>query len=292
VVIRVLDRKVLRDIWALRGQVLTIALMIGAGVAVLIASVSAWLSLVHEQEAFYAETRFADVFVEMKRAPRALLPLLAATPGVAAVEGRVVGDARVEWPRSQTPVSARILSLPETGRPELNQLRLEAGRWPDPTRHDEAILHVAFAGAWGVRPGDPVTLIMNGRRETFRVVGVAQAPDYVLATPPGNPLPDDRGFAVIWAGEEAVARAFDMEGAFNQLIVALAPGASQAAVIGELDRLLDGYGGRGAYGRRDQPSHRFLEDELTQQRSTAVIMPALFFGVAGLPPERRNGTHG
>ena len=278
--IRVLDRKVLRDIWSLRGQVLTIALMIGAGVAVLIASVSAWLSLVHEQEAFYAETRFGDVFVEMKRAPRALLPRLAAMPGVAAVEGRVVGDARVEWPRSQTPVSGQILSLPATGRPELNRLRLEAGRWPDPARHDEAILHVAFASAWGVRPGDPVTLIMNGRRETFRVVGVAQAPDYVLATPPGNPLPDDRGFAVIWAGEEAVARAFDMEGAFNQLIVALAPGASDAAVIAELDRLLDGYGGRGAYGRRDQPSHRFLEDELTQQRSTAVIMPALFLGVA------------
>ena len=75
----------------------------------LIASVSAWLSLVHEQEPFYAETRFADVFVEMKRAPRALLPRLAAMPGVAAVEGRVVGDARVEWPRSQTPISAQIL---------------------------------------------------------------------------------------------------------------------------------------------------------------------------------------
>jgi hypothetical protein len=58
-VIGVLDRKLLRDIWSLRGQVLTIAPMIGAGVAVLTASVSAWLSLVHEQEAFYAETRFA-----------------------------------------------------------------------------------------------------------------------------------------------------------------------------------------------------------------------------------------
>ena len=30
-VIAVLDRKVLRDIWALRGQVLTITLMIGTG---------------------------------------------------------------------------------------------------------------------------------------------------------------------------------------------------------------------------------------------------------------------
>ena len=100
----------------------------------------------------------------MKRAPRAPRPRLAATPGVVAVEGCVVGDARVEWPRSQTPVSAQILSLPATGRPELNRLRLETGRWPDPARHDEAILPVAFAGAWGVRPGDPEADLRAPRR--------------------------------------------------------------------------------------------------------------------------------
>ena len=85
---------------------------------------------------------------------------------------------------------------------------------------------------------------------------------------------------MIWAGELAVSRAFDMEGAFNQLVLALAPGASEAAVIHALDRTLAPYGGRGAYGRHDHPSHRFLEDELSQQRTTAVVLPVLFFGVA------------
>lgn len=91
---RVLDRKVLRDLWLLRGQVLTIALMIGAGIGVLVASVSTWLSLVGEQRAYYAESRFAEVFAEVKRAPRALLPRIAEIPGVAAVEGRINGEAR------------------------------------------------------------------------------------------------------------------------------------------------------------------------------------------------------
>ena len=230
-VINVLDRKALRDLWALRSQVLTIALLIGAGVAVLVASVSSWLSLAEEQQAFYADTRFADVFAEVKRAPRSLLPVVGETPGVAMAEGRVVGEGRVEWPRSQIPVAARVLSLPAAGQPELNRLRLLSGRWPDPIRRDEAILHVAFASAWNVRPGEAVTVILNGRRETFRIVGIGQSPDFVLASRSGTPLPDDRGFAVMWAGEEMVSRAFDMEGAFNQLIVALAPGASEAGVI-------------------------------------------------------------
>ena len=178
------------------------------------------------------------------------------------------------------PVAARVLSLPAAGQPELNRLRLLSGRWPDPLRRDEAILHIAFASAWNVRPGEAVTVILNGRRETFRIVGIGQSPDFVLASRSGTPLPDDRGFAVLWASEEMVSRAFDMEGAFNQFVVALAPGASEAAVILALDRTLAPYGGLGAYARRDHPSHRFLEDELSQQRTTAVIMPVLFFVIA------------
>jgi putative ABC transport system permease protein len=277
----ILDRKVLRDVWALRGQVITIALLIGAGIAILVSSVSTWLSLAAEQRAYYAEGRFAQVFAEVKRAPRSLLPLLTEIPGVMVVEGRINGEARVDWPASETLVSAQVLSLPAGGQePELNRLHLAAGHWPDPSRRDEAILHAAFAKAWNVHPGDTIAVVLNGRRETFRIVGIGYSPEYVFASRPGNPLPDDRGFAVLWGNQEAVGRAFDMEGAFNQVALALAPGASEAAVIDAVDRVLAPYGGRGAYGRRDQASHRFLEDELAQQRTTAVVVPLVFLGIA------------
>lgn len=278
---QVLDRKVLRDVLALRGQVMTIALLVGAGMAVLIASVSSWLSLAGEQRAYYAESHFAQVFAEVKRAPRALLPMLAEIPGVTVIEGRVTGEARLDWPASETLVSAQIISLPVTGQqPALNRLRLEAGRWPDPLHHEEVILHVAFARAWNVRPGDALAVVLNGRRESFRVAGIGYSPEFVFASRPGNPLPDDRGFAVLWGNAEAVARAYNMEGAFNQVVLALAPGASEPAVIDAADRILAPYGGRGAYGRNDQPSHRLLEDELAQQLTTAVIVPVVFFGIA------------
>ena len=278
---RMLDRKLLRDLWSLRGQVMTIAMLVGAGVAVLVMSVSSFLALRGAQLAFYAESHFAEITAEVKRAPRPLLARIAELPGVATVEGRVSGDVRVDWPGAEVPVAGRILSLPGSGdQPALNRVRLLAGHLPEPTRQNEAVMHAAFAEAWGVRPGDGIALILNGRREAFRIVGIAHSPEFVFTSRQGSPLPDDRGFVVLWANEEGVARAFDMQGAFNEVSLTLAPGASEAAVTAELDRLLLPWGGRGAYGRRDQPSHRFLEDELAEQRILAVTVPLVFFGIA------------
>ena len=51
-------------------------------------------------------------------------------------------------------------------------------------------------------------------------------------------------------------------------------------MIAELDRLLEPYGSVGAIERRDQPSNRFLEDELNQQKVMSTTIPFIFFGVA------------
>ena len=61
-----------------------------------------------------------------------------------------------------------------------------------------------------------------------------------------------------------------MKGAFNDAIVSLAPGTDPKPVIAELDRLLEPYGSVGAIERRDQPSNRFLEDELNQQKVMSI----------------------
>ena len=66
---RALDRKLLRDLWHLRGQVLAIAAVIMGGVATLVMSLATYDSLVLTRDRFYAEYRFADVFARLKRAP-------------------------------------------------------------------------------------------------------------------------------------------------------------------------------------------------------------------------------
>jgi putative ABC transport system permease protein len=278
--VNVLDIKVLRDLWTMRTQVLSIALLIAAGLAVLVMSVSNYLALVGAMDAHYRSERFGDLFASLKRAPNFLMDRIGEIDGIGVVEARVTQVVRVIREDSDLPISGRIISLPPSGQPALNRLHLVEGRWIDPARSDEIIINAAYARARMVRPGDTIEVVLNGRLQAFSVAGAALSPEFVFATRSSLPLPDDRNFVVMWAGEDAVAGAFDMQGAFNDLVMTLAPGAPKGAVIEELDRLLMPYGGVGAYDRRELSSNRLLEDELAEQETLSIVMPAVFFSIA------------
>ena len=67
-----LDRKLLRDLLQLKGQVVTIALVVASGVAVFIALRSTYESLISSRDAYYERSRFGDVFVHLERAPESV----------------------------------------------------------------------------------------------------------------------------------------------------------------------------------------------------------------------------
>jgi putative ABC transport system permease protein len=278
--VSLLDRKLLRDIAAMRGQVITIAMVVAAGVAVFVASVSTYDSLQSGRNRFYANARFPQVFVTLKRAPLSVVAQLDEIPGVAAIEPRIVRDVIVDWPSSMLPVSARTVSIAHAGDEPLARLHLRRGAAPAPADARSAAINEAFAEANGVTPGQDVRVVLNGRVQSFRITGIALSPEYIYAVKPGLPIPDDRLFAVLWIDRSAAEAAFDMKGAFNDAVVSLTPGTDPKPVIAELDRLLEPYGSVGAIERRDQPSNRFLEDELNQQKVMSTTIPFIFFGVA------------
>jgi putative ABC transport system permease protein len=279
-VVSLLDRKLWRDIGAMRGQVLTIALLVAAGVAVFVGSVSTYVSLRSACDEFYATGRFPHVFVTLKRAPLSIVPRLNAIAGVVAVEPRIVREVIVDWPTASQPVSARMVSLSHAGDEPQVSLHLRRGTAPEPGSAREAAINEAFAETNAVKLGDNIRVVLNGKVQGFRVSGIALSPEYVYAVKPGLPIPDDRLYAILWVDRSAAEAAFDMKAAFNEAVISLAPGIDPKPVIEELDRLLEPYGSVGAVERRDQPSNRFLEDELNQQKVMSITIPLIFFGVA------------
>lgn len=275
-----LDRKLWRDLATLRGQIISVALVAAAGVAVFVASISTYDSLRSAQERFYERARFPQVFASLKRAPLSIVPRLAAIPGVLAVEPRIVRDVIMDMPAAPLPVSARVVSITRGGDEALARLKLRSGTAPRPNDSHDAALNEAFAEANAVTPGTELRVILNGRLQPFRISGIALSTEYIYAVKPGVPIPDDRFYAILWIDRSAAEAAFDMKGAFNDVVVSLAPSVSAQPVIAELDRLLEPYGSVGAVERRDQPSNRFLEDELNQQWVTSVTIPLIFFGIA------------
>jgi len=276
----VLDRKLLRDLWGMKGQALAIGLVLAAGVTMYVAYQSNFDSLRRTQAAYYDRFRFADVFAATKRAPQRLEERIREIPGVARVATRVVADVALDVPGFVEPVKGRLISIPDDARPALNDLFLRTGRWLEPGRPDEVLLSEAFALAHGLRPGDRLAALINGRRRMLRIVGLALSPEYIYVIPPGELIPDDRRFGIVWLERRALAAAFDMEGGFNDVSLGLMPGASEPEVLSRLDRLLDPYGGTGALPRRLQISSWTLDNELLQLQTFGLLVPAIFLGIA------------
>lgn len=278
--LRPLDKKLLRDLWRLRGQVLAIGLVIASGVAVLVMSLGTLQALRDTAAAYYERQHFAGVFAPLKRAPERLRSRIAALPGVQTVQTRISQYAILDMPGFEEPVIGRLLSVPERGEARLNRLTLRAGRRPAPGRPNEAVVNEAFAEGHDLQLGDRFSALLHGHRRTLEVVGVALSPEFVYAIGPGALMPDEQRFGVIWMGHEALAAAYDLDGAFNHVALALWRGASGEEVIARLDRLLAPYGGTGAFPRRDQLSHWFLQSEIDGLASMATVLPTIFLAVA------------
>jgi putative ABC transport system permease protein len=275
-----LNRKLLRDLWQMRGQALAISLVIACGIALFVMSLCTLATLRRAQETYYETYRFAHVFAHLKRAPRDVESRLAEIPGVSQVQTRVVEQVTLDVPGLAEPALGRLISIPERTAPHLNQCHLRNGRFPQPGLPGEVLVSEGFAQAHQFVPGDSLRAVINGRKQSLRIVGVALSPEYVYQIRPGDILPDDRRYGVFWMGEIELAAAFDMRGAFNDVSLALSPGASEWEVIRRIDRILEPYGGLGAYGRADQASHKFVSNELEELRGMALVVPTIFLLVA------------
>ena len=275
-----LTRKALRDLWLMRGQALAIALVIAAGISMLVMSRSTLDSLRTTRDMLYAEQRFSHVWAHLKRAPVSLAQRVAEVPGVAEVDTRIVTLAKMQLPGFADPVQALVQSLPDGGEPPQNKLHMRAGRMLAAGARDEVLISDGFAKAHQLQPGAWLRLIVHGRAQWFRVAGVAVSAEHLVQIKHGAMFPDYERYAIVWVPKSALEAAMNMKGAFNQLVLRLADGAHEQDVIDATDRILQRYGGIGAVGRADQLSYRFLDKEFKQLATNAWLFPTIFLGVA------------
>jgi len=274
-----LHHKLFRDLTRTAGQATAITAVLACGVATYVTMRSAYDSLLFARSEFYTAYRFADVFAQVKRAPEHLARSIAAIPGVAAVQTRIVMDVTLDIPGLEEPATARLVSVPERGAPPLNDLFLRQGSYIGPGRRDDVVISEAFAAANRLHVGDAVTAVVNGKWERLRIAGIGLSPEYLYEVKPGEIFPDNRRFGVLWMSRKTLEAAFDMKEAFNDVALSLTQGASELDVIQRLDHLLEPYGGLGAYGRADQMSYRFIADELAELRTMGYLLPSIFLAV-------------
>ena len=277
---RSLDRKLWRDLAQMASQVATIAVVVASATGGFVGCMSTYGSISAARDDYYRVAHFADVFADLKRAPRSLAGRMTSIEGVADVDLAIHEVAQLSLPGVPEPLTAALVGLPAAQVSKLNTLQVRSGRPIDPAIANEALVDEGFARARHVGPGDPVTILLNGRSETFRIVGIGLSPEFIFAGVAGS-MPDPKSFALLWVDEERLAASFDMQDSFNHLSIKLAPRASENDVIRQVDAVLARYGSGGAFGRAEQLSHRALNQEIEQQWVLGMVLPGVFLWVVG-----------
>jgi putative ABC transport system permease protein len=298
-----LQRKLWRELWQIRGQAIAIALVLIGGVAVCIMCLSTYNSLRLARDNYYRDHHFGQVFLGLKRAPLSVMQQVLALEGVTSAQARVVAPANLSLAQFNEPIQGLVQSIPDhpqQGNAALNQLYVVSGRLPDPEQANEVVISEGFALAHDIQAGHNIQAVINGRQQRLRIVGVVLSPEHIYQIAPGAVFPDYLRFAVLWMPYRPLAKAFDMDGAFNDLVVQqgvvrsvgqqqldLSPNTikSQAQaleqnLIRQLDHLFVEHGGLGAFNRDDQISNRFLREEFGQLRMLAILFPCIFLSVA------------
>src|SRR5438045_2500635 len=100
---RALDRKLLRAVNRLKPQASAIARVGASGIARLVGPAATSRALTLSERRYYEDQRFAHVWSRLARAPERVVDHVAALPGVAAVEGRLVTRGVLDLPHVVEP---------------------------------------------------------------------------------------------------------------------------------------------------------------------------------------------
>ncbi|GAB4118337.1 MAG: ABC transporter permease [Wenzhouxiangellaceae bacterium] len=275
-----LHKKLLRETWQMRTQVAAIALVIAGGMATWMIALTTIDSLQLSRDRFYQQYRFAELFAPLKRAPESVLQRILDIEGVVQAESRIVTSASLTLANFDEPVTALIHSIPDAGEPILNRLFLRSGSLPAEEQHNAVVIAEPFAQAHQLQIGDRFRALIKGRSAELLVSGIGLSPEYVYQIRPGALFPDHQRYAILWMRRQSLAEASDMQGAFNHVLASLAWSATPEQVIEQIDSILAPWGGTGAYPRKDQTSHNYLQQEMAQLHSMARVVPVIFIAVA------------
>ena len=275
-----LNKKALRDLWRIKGQMLAITLVMAAGIAIFIIMFGVLDSLKLTKDTYYDRYQFAEVFASLKRAPENVKTRIAETPGVSIVESRVVFGVTLQMNTLVEPATGKVISVPDGSAALLNKLYLRSGRFLLPNEESAILADENFVTAHQLALGDKVSVVMNGHKRSLKIVGIVLSPEYVYSLAPGSLMPDSKRFGIFWMSRRSLEAAVNMKGAFNDISIKMERGASTESILLAVDQILKPYGGLISYTRADQVSNFIVENELKQLKSMGSLAPIIFLSVA------------
>lgn len=281
---RMLDRKLGRELRASALLLTAITSIIAVGVACFVTLISSYWNLSEAKRRYYAQCRMADFSIELKKAPLTELDRVAALPGVAQIRPRIHFYVTVDLEGVEEPLNGHVLSLPDQRQPVINDIVVRSGSYFTGRRENEVIVNEFFARHHKIHPGQWIHLLLNNRRQDLFVVGTCISSEFVYLLGSGAITPDPKNFGVFYLKQSYAEEVFDFKGSANQVLGRLSAFAhgDPRDVMQQAEELLASYGVFSTTPLEEQMSNRFLSQEIQGLWSFAVISPTMFLAVAAL----------
>jgi len=279
--------KTRRDLRASLAQSVALIVIVMLGVASYVAAIAAYRDLDTSYLRTYDQLKFADVTFTVQAAPESVADALMQLDGVQAVSARLVVDTGLELSQTngdrQEPIRARLIGMPESGHPAVNDILLLDGEYLDATHTHSVLIESHFADYYHIAPGDTITPILNGQRTGLRVRGVAASPEYLLVSPSKQEfMPSARSFAVLFVSQPELQSMLELDGTVNNFALLVQAGVDKAAIISAAQELLAPYSLTETLLQDDQPSNAALRADLEGFHEIAYLMPFVILLVAAV----------
>jgi putative ABC transport system permease protein len=276
-----LTLKAIRDTLEHKGQFAALIVLVALGIMSYVTFQNGFYNLERSLQFAYSTLEYSDIIVRVDRMPRSAERRVETVPGVAAARVRTVEDVGLLLADGRQ-ATARIVTFPDGGSTDVDDLHVEEGRLPSPAGVGELLLHPKFSVETGVGVNDRMTLRIGGERVDMRVVGVGTDPVslYPLRAPGDLPSPGD--FAIVYVTETEAERLFGRGGSGNEVAVRAEPGTDIDALVERLEDELAPYTVLSSSPRADQPGYAALQSELDQNRVLAQQMPVLVLVISAM----------
>jgi putative ABC transport system permease protein len=175
-----LFRKMRRDLMEQKGAYAACIVVIAIGLMVYASMSMVMDNLLLSRDTFYEKQNFADGFAEVQAYPYTQIQKLAQIQGIDQIQGRLIKDVRVITPDQHENVYLRLVSMDTSQSSIINNVLLDEGI---PLEENSLNMWVdnKYFEANGLTLNDDLTLVAEGKKKTFRVVGMGKSPEFIYA---------------------------------------------------------------------------------------------------------------
>lgn len=277
----ILFKKTFRDLKINKAANIAATILIGISLMIYAMMSNVNESLNISKDEFYKETKFADVFADVRGYPRDRISSLENIDGVGEIQGRISKDFVVYENNKngkKTNIESKYLRILGSGD-NLCTYIIESGRAPK--NNFEVVLDPKFAQANNYNIGDKIQIINSGKITDITITGIGRGAENIFAMRAvSDMMPDYNTFGVAYTNIEVMDSLLG-EANYNSIVFSLEEKYSFQNIKSNLEDILKPYGIINLIEAEDQTSNAFLIQELESITKMSKVMPMMFLLVSG-----------